>query len=62
MVSRATAAGDTTRFEVETESAKYGKLLWNGTVRAGKLDATVMMVRGDGKAPTENWVVAAEKR
>ena len=52
--------GDTVTFEAETQSAKYGKLLWTGVVRGKKLDATVMMVR-DGKAPVENWVVAAEK-
>jgi hypothetical protein len=57
---KVTSAGDSMRFETETQSPKYGKLLWNGTVRNGKLDATVMMVR-DGKAPVENWVVAAEK-
>ena len=54
-------AGDATRFEAETQSAKYGKLVWNGTIRGNKLDATVMMVR-DGKAPVENWVVAGEKK
>jgi hypothetical protein len=58
---KTTAAGDSLRFEAETQSAKYGKLLWNGTIRGNKLDATVMMVR-DGKAPIENWVVAAEKK
>jgi hypothetical protein len=58
---KAAEAGDMTRFEAETQSAKYGKLLWTGTVRGGKLDATVMMVR-DGKPAIENWVVAAEKR
>ena len=57
---RASTVGDTLRFETETQSAKYGKLLWSGTVRGGKLDATVMMVR-EGKQPIENWVVAAEK-
>ena len=55
------ADGDGVRFEAETESKKYGKLLWNGTVRGGKLDATVMMVQ-DGKKPVENWVVAGEKK
>ena len=55
------AEGDTVRFEAETQSPKYGKLLWNGTVRGGKLDATVMMMQ-PGKAAVENWVVAAEKR
>jgi len=58
---RTVPAGDAMRFEAETQSAKYGKLVWNGTIRGNKLDATVMMVR-DGKAPVENWVVAAEKR
>jgi hypothetical protein len=57
---KVSTVGDTTRFETETQSPKYGKLLWNGTVRGGKLDATVMMVR-EGKSPIENWVVAAEK-
>ena len=54
------AVGDTVRFEAETESAKYGKLVWTGVIRGGKLDATAMMMRS-GKAPIENWVVAAEK-
>jgi hypothetical protein len=58
---KTTAAGDAVTFEAETNSAKYGKLLWTGTVRGAKLDATVMMVR-DGKSPVENWVVAAEKK
>jgi hypothetical protein len=53
--------GDTTVFEAETESARYGKLRWKGIVRGEKLDATVMSIR-DGKAPVENWVVAAEKK
>jgi hypothetical protein len=54
-------AGDNMSFEAETQSPKYGKLVWNGTIRGGKLDATVLMMR-DGKTPIENWVVAAEKR
>jgi len=59
-VYKTSSAGETTTFEAETHSPKYGKLLWTGVVRGKKLDATVMMVR-DGKAPVENWVVAAEK-
>jgi hypothetical protein len=59
-VYKASSAGDMTRFEAETQSAKYGKLRWTGVVRAGKLDATVMMVR-DGKPDLEHWVVAGEK-
>ena len=54
---RTGTAGDAITFETETESPKYGKLVWRGTVRGDKLDATVMMVR-EGKAPIENWVVA----
>jgi hypothetical protein len=57
---RTTAAGDSVRFEAETASPKYGKLFWSGSVRGGKLDATVMMER-KGKAMLENWVVAGEK-
>ena len=55
------ADGDGLRFEAETQSAKYGKLVWNGTVRGGKLDATVMMMQ-PGKSAIENWVVAGEKK
>ena len=58
---KATTVGDTMRFETETQSARYGKLVWNGTIRGDKLDATVMMVQ-DGKKPAENWVVAGEKK
>ena len=53
--------GDSTRFEAQTESAKYRKLVWSGVVRNGKLDATATMVR-DGKSNIENWVVAGEKK
>jgi hypothetical protein len=58
---RADSTGDVIRFEAETQSPKYGKLLWSGVVRAGKLDATAIMVR-EGKSHIENWIVAAEKR
>ena len=57
---KTTNSGDSVRFEAETMSPKYGKLFWTGSVRAGKLDATVMMER-KGKSMLENWVVAAEK-
>lgn len=56
---RAVAVADGTRFEAETQSPKYGKLVWAGYVRGGKLDATVMMEQA-GMSPRENWVVAAE--
>ena len=57
---RTASSGDATRFEAETQSPKYGKLVWSGVVRGGKLDATATMVR-TGKPDIENWVVAAEK-
>lgn len=53
--------GGAIRFEVTTESPKYGKLEWSGAVRGDKLDATAMMVQ-PGKAPVENWVVAGLKK
>jgi hypothetical protein len=58
---KATPDGDGVRFEAETQSPKYGKLVWNGVVRGGKLDATVMMMQ-PGKSAVENWVVAGEKK
>jgi len=57
---KSVAQGDATAFEAETESAKYGKMVWKGVVRDGKLDATVMWLR-QGKPPVENWVVAGSK-
>lgn len=58
---KTSADGDGLRFEAETHSPKYGKLQWSGTVRGGKLDATVMMLQA-GKPAVENWVVAGEKK
>ena len=54
-------AGDALAFEAETESPKYGKLVWRGMVRGDYLNATATMVR-DGKVGLENWVVAATPR
>lgn len=58
---KATEAGEAIFFEAETESPRYGRLLWKGTVRDGKLDATATAI-SRGRAPVENWVVAGEKR
>jgi len=55
----ASVSGDTIAFAAETESPKYGKLLWKGVVRGHKLDGTMTMVR-EGKAAGEKWVVAGE--
>jgi hypothetical protein len=59
---RTSVQGDAVVFEAETESPKYGKLIWRGTVRGDKLDATALMRRDDGKPPVENWVAAAASR
>ncbi len=59
--TRATRKATSSAFEAETQSAKYGRLAWKGTVRDGKLDATAVMLR-EGKPAVENWVVAASKR
>jgi hypothetical protein len=58
---RATVQGEAVVFETETESPRYGKLVWKGVVRDGKLDATAVAVRS-GKSPVENWIVAGEKK
>jgi len=56
----ASAAGDAIAFEAQTESPKYGRLLWRGVVRGRRLDGTLTMVR-DGKTLGEKWVLAGEK-
>ena len=55
-----TTFGETVAFEAETESPKYGKLLWKGVVRGPRLDATLTMVR-DGRVIGEKWILAGEK-
>lgn len=58
---RATVQGEAVFFETETESPRYGKLVWKGVVRDGKLDATATALRS-GRSAVENWVVAGEKK
>jgi hypothetical protein len=53
-------SGDAVSFEAQTESPKYGQLLWHGTVRGRRMDATLTMVR-NGKTLGEKWVLAGEK-
>ena len=55
----ATAADGAVRFEAQTESPKYGKLLWQGVVRGRRLDGSLTMVR-DGKTLGEKWLLAGE--
>ena len=52
--------GDSVSFEAQTESPKYGSLLWRGVVRGPRLDGTLTMVR-DGKTLGEKWGLAGEK-
>ena len=56
----ATRSGEAVTFEAETESPKYGKLLWKGVVRGPRLDGTMTMVR-DGRAAGEKWILAGER-
>jgi hypothetical protein len=56
----ATRADDGVVFEAETESPKYGKLLWKGVVRGARLDGTMTMIR-DGRPAGEKWILAGDK-
>ena len=52
--------GDATTFEVETESEKYGRLQWKGTVRGGQIEGTFVMLPKPGffdrnPAPVDHW-------
>jgi hypothetical protein len=49
--------GATIRFEAETRSPRYGKLIWKGVVEGEKLRCDVLMVQ-EGKPPIENFVSA----
>jgi hypothetical protein len=55
----ATAVDGAVAFRAETESPKYGKLLWQGLVRGRRLDGTLTMVR-EGKTLGEKWLLAGE--
>ena len=55
----AKAADGAVTFEAQTESPKYGKLIWRGVVRGRRLDGTLTMVR-DGKTLGEKWLLAGE--
>lgn len=53
----AIAEGDGFRFDAETRSPRYGKLIWSGTVKGDQLKCDVLMVQ-DGKPPIENYINA----
>ena len=57
---KAATQGDATTFDVETQSEKYGRLQWKGTVRAGQIEGTFVMLPKPGffdrnPAPVEHW-------
>jgi hypothetical protein len=52
--------GDRIHFDAETESPRFGRLRWQGTVSGRRLDGTLTMVR-DGAPMGEKWVLAGER-
>jgi hypothetical protein len=50
---KAVADGNTIRFEAETQSPRYGKLVWNGVIRGERLESAVTMLE-PGKSPVEH--------
>lgn len=63
---KATALGDAMVFDVETSSAKDGRLVWKGTVRGNQIEGTFVHYRKGGlfnsnPAPVEHWFRGAIK-
>jgi hypothetical protein len=59
-VYKASSSGEETTFEAETNSAKYGKLVWKGTVRGNEIEGTFMEYPkpwffNSNPAPIEHW-------
>ena len=52
--------GDSIHFAAETESPRWGRLQWRGTVTGQRLDGTLTMVR-DNANVGEKWVLAGER-
>ena len=57
---KATVFGDAMVFEVETSSAKDGRLVWKGTVRGNQIEGTFIHYRkgsffNSNPAPVEHW-------
>ena len=50
-------SGGTIHFNAETQSPRYGKLVWKGEVTGDKLKGDILMVQ-DGKPPIENFINA----
>jgi hypothetical protein len=60
-VYTATVNGDTTTIQVETVSAKEGKMEWTGTVKGDTFDGTLTWHKGN-KAPKEYWFKGESKK
>ena len=57
---KAIALGDAMVFEVETSSAKDGRLVWKGTVRGNQIEGTFIHYRkgsffNSNPGPVEHW-------
>lgn len=50
---KATLEGNTIRFEAQTESPRYGKLVWKGVVKGERLESVVTMLE-PGRAPVDH--------
>jgi hypothetical protein len=57
---KANSSGEEMTFEAETNSAKYGKLVWKGTVRGNEIEGTFMEYPkpwffNSNPTPIEHW-------
>ena len=57
---KSSTQGDATTFETETQSEKYGRLMWKGTVRGDQIEGSFTMFPKPGffnrnPAPIEHW-------
>ena len=57
----ATPDGDAVRFEAETESPKYGRMKWSGTVKGDVLDGTFAWIKKNNKT-VDYWINATRRR
>lgn len=58
----ATVNGDTTSFEAQTESAKYGTMKWQGTAKGDTLEATTVWSNKKGKVKGDYFVQSNLKK
>ena len=56
-----TKAGDATKFEAETTSAKEGKIKWTGTVKGDAIEGSYVWTKPGQKA-IEYWFKSAVKK